>query len=98
MAIATIGVFIKGSASSVSKVFESLKRSSTVWASTGEGTVRNYNKTLATVFNLALNELNDEARHLLQILAFLNPDHVPEELLHQNHTLPSIKFLNNEDE
>ncbi|KAK0099727.1 hypothetical protein ONS96_008224 [Cadophora gregata f. sp. sojae] len=74
LALVTLGGYMKVSESSPTELFESLKRSSNSWVSSGEGTVRNYDKTLATVFDIALGELSENARHLVDILAYLNPD------------------------
>lgn len=97
LAIVTIGAYIKCSLSTPGEILASLQRSSQVWASSGEGSVRNYEKTLATVFDLALSELSDDSKHLIHLMAFLNPDNIPEDMLTQDHTLPSLGFLNNQD-
>ncbi|KAK0732045.1 P-loop containing nucleoside triphosphate hydrolase protein [Lasiosphaeris hirsuta] len=98
LAIVTVAGYLKCSASSAAEILASLRRSSTVWASSGVGAIRNYDKTLATVFDLALGKLGEHSRHFLQILAFLSPDGIPEDMLRQPHTLPSLSFLNDEDE
>jgi len=98
LAIVTLAGYMKCSSSSPAELFASLKRSSKSWVSSGEGSILNYDKTLATVFNIALGELSENARHLVDILAYLNPDHVSEELLTSPHSLPTLKFLNDEDE
>ncbi|PVH81623.1 hypothetical protein DL98DRAFT_489524 [Cadophora sp. DSE1049] len=98
LALVTLGGYMKVSESSPTELFESLKRSSNSWVSSGEGSIRNYDKTLATVFDIALGELSENARHLVDILAYLNPDHVSEELLTFPHSLPTLNFLNDKDE
>lgn len=98
LAIVTIGAYIKCSLSTPVEILASLQRSSQVWASSGEGSVRKYEKTLATVFDLAVGELSENSKHLIHIMAFLNLDHIPEDMLTQNHTLPSLGFLNEQDE
>ncbi|KAL8904626.1 MAG: hypothetical protein Q9207_003147 [Kuettlingeria erythrocarpa] len=40
-----------------------------------------YEKTPSTVFDLAFSKLSDDAKTLLYLLAFLNPDGVPESML-----------------
>lgn len=98
LALATVGGYIKQSESTPQEVFRSLCRSSKVWASTGQGAIANYNKTLATVFDLALSELNPNARHLIDVIAFLNPDHIPQEMLVRRHDDPALQFLCDQDE
>jgi hypothetical protein len=98
LAIVTVAGYLKCSSSSSSEILASLQRSSMVWASSGSGAIRNYDKTLATVFDLALGQISEHSRHFLQILAFLSPHGIPEELLRHPHTLPSLQFLNDEDE
>jgi hypothetical protein len=97
LAIVTLAGYIKRSSSSPAELFASLKRSSKSWVSSGEGSIR-YDQILATAFNIALGELSENARHLVDILVYLNPDHVSEELLTSPHSLPTLKFLNDEDE
>ncbi|MCJ1246224.1 hypothetical protein MMC30_003430 [Trapelia coarctata] len=98
LAIATIGGYMKLSSSSANRILARLQRSSKVWASSGEGAVSHYKKTLATVFDLALSELKPNTRHLIDIMAFLNPDHIPEEMLVLKQDSPGLQFLNDEDE
>lgn len=99
LAIVTIAGYMKCSSSSAAEIFASLKRSSTIWASSGEESIRNYEKTLSTVFDLALSEIGLDSRHLLRIMAFLRPEGIPEELLTRKYIhIPSIAFLSTEDE
>ena len=81
LAITTIGCHVKQSGSTFSECLRHLKQSNSVWAISGKSFVESYEKTLRTVFNIAIEELpSDSARSLLHILAFLNPDYVPEEM------------------
>ena len=101
LALATVGGYIRQSGEPPQQIFESLRRSSTVWASTSEGALANYNKTLATAFDLALSELTQKApnaRHLLDVLAFLNPDHIPQDMLTRDRNPAAVQYLNNKDE
>lgn len=50
-------------------------------------TVHEYEKRLESVFDIALSELaqaSPTARNLIDIMAFLNPDSIPEEMLMMN--------------
>ena len=80
LALATISGYICESQSTVIEFLESFKRSSKVWGASAGGPAKQYKGTLETVFKIALEELPDDARHLLHLLAFLNPDSIPEDL------------------
>lgn len=98
LAIVTVSGYLKSSGSSVEEIFASLKRSSKVWASTGVESIRDYEKTLSTVFDLALGELSDNSLHLLRLLAYFDPQGIPEYLLTQKHELKTLEFFNDDDE
>ena len=55
--------------------------------------VKPYDRTLATVFDVAISELDDDARDVLELLAFLNPDEIPEEMLHIRDPPPELRVL-----
>ena len=81
LAITTIGGHVSQSGSTLSEFLKHLKQSNSIWAISGKSFVENYENTLRTVFDIALRELpSDNARSFLHILAFLNPDHIPEEM------------------
>ena len=80
LALATIGGYICESGSSVEEFLDSFKRSSKVWGASAGGQTKQYKGTLETVFELALEKLPEDARHLIRLLAFLNPDRIPEDL------------------
>ena len=69
----TVSGYLKSSGSSVEEIFASLKSSSKVWASTRVEGISDYEKTLSTVFDLALSELSDNALYLLRLLAYFDP-------------------------
>ncbi len=52
-----------------------------LWMAEAPSTVRDYTKRLAIVWDFALEQLSQDAALLINILAFLNPDGVPEEML-----------------
>lgn len=81
LAVTTIAGYISESESSLEEFLEVMKRSSNAWQDSKNTCIRNYDKTLGTVFDIALAELPENARKLINILAFLNPDCVPESLL-----------------
>lgn len=81
LAITTIGGHIRQSGSTLSEFLGHLKQSNSIWAISGKLFVESYEKTLRTVFDIAIRELpSDSVRSFLHILAFLNPDWIPEEI------------------
>ena len=80
LALATISGYISESQSTVAEFLNSFKKSSNVWGASAGGRAKQYRGTLETVFEIALKELPDDARHLIHLLAFLNPDSIPEDL------------------
>lgn len=54
------------------------------------------NKTLERVWNIGLREVTMDARELLNILAFLDCDHIQRQLLVGDHEQPSLEFLHSD--
>lgn len=52
-----------------------------------------YDETLAMVWEVTLRELTEDARDLLNILAHLNCEAVPQRMLWALHDEPSLRFL-----
>lgn len=95
LAIATIGGYINQSESNLVEYIQTLKHSSNAWAASAVRPVNQYEKNLESVFDMAISELSDRARELLAILAFLNPDNIPEALFETAVKKGSLKFLHN---
>ncbi len=93
LAIATIGGYINQSGSNLTEYIETLKTSSNAWTASVVGPVNQYEKNLETVFNIAIAELSDSARGVIGIIAFLNPDHIPEALFQKAIERHSLGFL-----
>lgn len=93
LAIATIGGYINESESSVEEFLQIMKRSPNAWEDTQDTQTKHYEKTLGTVFDIALKELPPGARNLIDILAFLNPDSIPEGILIAPHDNEEVNFL-----
>ena len=53
-------------------------------------------KSLETVWNIGLREVTADAQELLNILAFLDGDHIQRNLLVDKHEEPSLKFLHSD--
>lgn len=98
LALATIGGYMNQVGTSVSMYYENLKTSSRAWEASAIGPAKQYERTLETVFDLALKELPEKARKLINMLAFLNPDKIPEELFISNLAQPTLNFLTSEAE
>ncbi|KAK7735795.1 hypothetical protein SLS63_003753 [Diaporthe eres] len=99
LAIAVMGGYMMVSDSTLTEFLGHLNRSSKVWGAGGKGRyVQDYDHTLDTVFDLAIQELGVNSRRLVNILAFLNPDAIPEEMLVTKHPSEALEFLSNRDE
>ena len=83
LAIATCGGYIKQSqVASLAEFVDTLSKSSHPWTASHKlvGPVTQYDRTLQTVFKKAFDDLSEEAFSLISILAFLDPDFIPEEV------------------
>ena len=98
LALATIGGYINQTNSVVAEYLENLRTSSKAWEAGSIGPAKQYEKTLATVFDIAFKELSPKARHLLDILAFLSPDNIPENILTDRIGKSSLSFLKSKSE
>ena len=96
LAIATIGGYINRSGSNLVDFIGKLKTSSDAWTASAAGPVNQYEKNLETVFDIAITEFSGNARRMIGILAFLHPDHIPEELFVTAIGTRSLGFLRNE--
>ncbi|MCJ1398272.1 hypothetical protein MMC11_001469 [Xylographa trunciseda] len=93
LAIATIGGYINESESSVKEFLHIMKRSSHAWTDSQHTKTKHYERTLGTVFDIALKELPEGPRILINILAFLNPDSIPEDILLAPQDTEEVAFL-----
>ena len=93
LAIATIGGYINQSGSDLQEYTETLQNSSSAWTASAVGPVNQYEKTLETVFDIAIAELSERARGVIGILAFLDPDHIPEAIFDRAIETESLSFL-----
>ena len=88
LALATVGGYVGPSKQSLKDFLDHYR--STRFS---KSAVKPYDRTLATVFDVAINELDPDARTVLKILAFLNPDEIPEEMLHIKDPVPDLVVL-----
>lgn len=98
LAIAQIGGYINKSQSSFKeflKVYDNRKSS---WYDKPGPALASYDKTLQTVFDIALGALKPDARNLLDSIAFLSPENIWEDIFFRNHEHPSLQFLQDDDE
>ena len=64
-------------------MFQKREHSRELWSSKRKfDTTYQYNKSLDTVWDIALEELPDDALRVIRILAMLNPDKNPEQMLY----------------
>ncbi|CAO2647163.1 Nn.00g080850.m01.CDS01 [Neocucurbitaria sp. VM-36] len=81
LAISHFTGYAARSSASVREILSTMQKSQLVsgpWESRESLAVGHYEKTLRNVWDLALSEISEGGRQLLNILAFLNPDAVPE--------------------
>ena len=95
LALATIGGYINKSGSDLQEYTETIQASSNAWTASAVGPISQYEKTLETVFDIAIREFSDNARAIIFIQAFLDPDHIPEALFMRAIETGSLKFLTN---
>jgi len=69
-----------------------------VWTASAVGSAKQYDKTLRSVFNIALSEVPPRTREFLNILAFLDPDCIPEEIFIVHFKDPVLDCIRDEDE
>jgi len=80
LAIATIAGYINESGMPIAQFLDEMKSSSKAWQIGSLSAIQQYEKSLETVFEIALKELPEEAKTLLNILCLLNPDYISEDL------------------
>lgn len=81
LAIVHIGGYISESKHNLSYFRDFFKTRWQKYAWGGKSVVEQYHKRLEIVWDLALEELPANARKLIDIMAYLNPDVIPEEWL-----------------
>jgi hypothetical protein len=81
LALATIGGYVKQSQCSLSDFFEDIMHKSTLWEKAEKiKEAQAYEWSLRSVFVKAFEDLSPSAQELLDILAFCDPDSVPEDI------------------
>ncbi|KAH7408885.1 hypothetical protein BKA64DRAFT_570324 [Cadophora sp. MPI-SDFR-AT-0126] len=84
LAIAHVAGYINSSQSTLQNfmdVFKDRRIGSRIWSGPPGASTFQYEKSLAIVFDIALDDLTPEAPELIECLAFLNPDSMPEAML-----------------
>jgi hypothetical protein len=83
LAITHIGGYMGESECSLLEFREiSEERNPSIWFGEAPATLFQYNKRLEAVWDFALDELPADAKTIINIMAFLNPDFIPDALLH----------------
>jgi tetratricopeptide (TPR) repeat protein len=99
LAMATIGGYVKQSQVSLAEFFENIKHKATLWEKAPKvQEVQAYERSLITVFKKAFEDLTPPARELLNILAFLDPDSVPEEIFDQAIKNKRFNLINSKND
>lgn len=99
LAITVIGGYMNMSNTTLAEFLGHLKRSSKIWGKKiYTNPVDDYDHTLGAVFDVAVSELGEASLALIRLLAFLNPDAIPEQMLISDHRDESLAFLSTVDE
>jgi hypothetical protein len=96
LAIAHIAGYANSSNSSLQDFIDAFKDSrcsSKLWSGPPGASTFQYEKSLAIVFDVALGALATDARELIDCLAFLNPDSIPEEMVFRERDKTSLTKL-----
>lgn len=85
IAIAHVAGYIDGLKRPFPYILEQLserRKASIVWSmDSRNSTTQQYDRTLDAVWDLAFSALGKDARSLMNVLAMLNPDSIPEDML-----------------
>jgi hypothetical protein len=95
LAICQIAAFISTSFCTVAEfreIFKSQQDMNEVFEEPGGNANFHYEHTLATVWDLSFSKLDSDSVSFLEIVAFLDPDSIPEMLLHRaGHAVPQCE-------
>jgi hypothetical protein len=83
LAISHFAGYVANSRCTIEQISESYRqryKSSQIWIASPTASTSGYAHTLATVWDLTWRRLSSDARKLLELMAFLNPDSMPERL------------------
>jgi len=100
LAIAHVAGYLAESRASLGDCLELLKErrnSARIFSIAPPMTIFQYEKTLGTVWDVALQRLDRDALTLIQVLSMMNPDGVPEDMLRGDHREPELAFLDSGD-
>jgi hypothetical protein len=83
------------------EMFSNLQDKKELLRSSGPTFDMSYSHSLTTVWDISFSHLNDNGRHLLEILSFLDPDSIPESAfttptsVGDNAAYPRLAYLSN---
>ncbi|KAG4436843.1 hypothetical protein IFR05_007692 [Cadophora sp. M221] len=100
LSITTSGGYMEQSMFVLDQFLTNLHESDAMWVNPVSPCVvdaGDYDKTLATVFDIALKALSESSRKLLDIIAFLNADMILEEMFLAQHRNASLRLLSQEE-
>ena len=93
LTLTTFGGYMYGSSSSMQERSDNLHSWSKMWAVSAKDTLSQYDKTLESAFQIALDKIPINARGRVNMLAFLSPDSIPEDLFVAGHYEEHLEFL-----
>jgi hypothetical protein len=83
LAIAHFAGYVAKSQCTIQQILDSYRqryKSSQIWDVQISASTSEYGHTLATVWDLAWRRLSSDSVKLIELIAFLNPDSIPEEM------------------
>lgn len=81
LAISTLVGYVANSQCPIEQIIESYRqRSNRIWVKSATASISSYEHKLATVWDLSWQRLSPDAKELLELMAFLNADAMPERL------------------
>lgn len=99
LAMATIGGYVKQSQLELAEFYENIKVKATLWVKAPAIQENSgYSRNLRTVFDKAFEDLEPATRELLNILAFLDPDSIPETIFASAIEERLFKFIHSKED
>lgn len=96
LAIAIMGGCINQLESNLGDLIRKMKTSLDAGTASAVSPVNQYERNLEIVLDIAITELSEDARRMIGILAFLNPDYIPEEIFITAMERRSLRWLDSE--
>ena len=98
LAIAMSGGYINQRGDKLQNYKETLQNLSIAWRKSAGSPANQHEKIIETIFNISVGELSKNARCFISILAFLDPDRIPEAFFVEAIKANAVTFPKDEDD